>query len=75
MRSVFMLMGVQMLTLSLGNSALVVGVLLSILDDLSTSQNISAVEICYMEPIFPKVNSSAFSRVSYGIYGHGIKRS
>lgn len=70
-----MLMEAQMLTLSPENNTLVVGVLLSILDDLSTSQKISTVEIWYMNPIFPKVNSSAFSSVSYGIYGHGIKRS
>lgn len=70
-----MLMEVQMLTLPLGNNILAVGVLLSILDDLSTSQNISVVESWYMDPIFPKVNSSAFSSVSYGIYSHGIKRS
>ena len=70
-----MLMEVQMLTLSLGNNALVVGVVLCTRDDLSTSQNISKVEIWYMDLIFPKVNSSAFSSVFYGIHGHGIKRS
>ena len=70
-----MLMEVQMLTLSLGNNALVVGVVLCTLDDLSTSQNISKVEIWYMDLIFPKFNSSAFSSVFYGIHGHGIKRS
>lgn len=68
------LMEVQMLTLSLGNNTLMVGVLLSTLDDLSTSQNISAVEIWYMDLFSPKVNCSAFSSLSYGIHGHGIKR-
>lgn len=68
-----MLMEVQMLTLSLGNNALVVGVVLCTLDDLSTSQNISKVEIWYMDLIFPKVNSSASSSVFYRIHGHRIK--
>lgn len=50
-----MLMEDQMLTLSLGNNTLVVGVLLSILDDLSTSQNISAVEIGIWTRFSPKL--------------------
>lgn len=68
-------MEVQVLTHSLGSNVLEVGVFLSILDDLSTSQNISTVEFWYMDPIFPKVNSSAFSSVSCGVHGHGIRRS
>lgn len=70
-----MLVEVQMLKLSLGYNIFMVGVLLSMLDGLSASQNISAVEIWCMDLISPQINSSAFSSASYGVHGHRIKRS
>lgn len=70
-----MLVEVQMLTFSPGYNTLVVDILLCTLDGLSTSQNISAVEIWYMDFISPEVNISAFPSTSYGVHGHRIKRS
>lgn len=70
-----MLVEGQMLRLSLGYNIFMVGVLLSMLDGLSTSQNISAVEIWCMHLISPQINSSVFSNASYGVHGHRIKRS
>lgn len=64
----------QMLRLSLGYNIFMVGVLLSMLDGLSTSQNISAVEIWCMHLISPQINSSVFSNASYGVHGHRIKK-